>query len=49
MRGTGFNHQMKFLKFANAFEILSSFKVEFSIDKRKIVARKAVEKSGTTL
>ncbi|CAM3364531.1 GNAT family N-acetyltransferase [Zobellia roscoffensis] len=49
VRGTGFNHQMKFLMLNNAFENMEFEKVEFRIDERNIRSRKAVEKLGATL
>ena len=48
-QGTGFNHQMKFLMLHHAFETMGFEKVEFRIDQRNIVSRKAVEKLGATL
>ncbi|SDL87304.1 GNAT family N-acetyltransferase [Kriegella aquimaris] len=48
-RGTGFNHQMKFLMLRHVFETMDFEKVEFRIDERNIVSRKAVEKLGATL
>lgn len=47
--GTGFNHQMKFLMLRYAFETMQFEKVEFRIDERNVVSRKAVEKLGATL
>lgn len=48
-RSTGFNHQMKFLMLRHAFETMDFEKVEFRIDERNIISRKAVEKLGATL
>ncbi|MDO6518033.1 GNAT family N-acetyltransferase [Zobellia uliginosa] len=48
-RGTGFNHQMKFLMLHHAFENMEFEKVEFRIDERNLRSRKAVEKLGATL
>jgi RimJ/RimL family protein N-acetyltransferase len=48
VRGTGFNHQMKFLMLTHAFETLLFEKVEFRIDERNIASRKAVEKLGAS-
>ena len=48
-RGTGFNHQMKFLMLKHAFETIKFEKVEFRIDERNIASRKAVEKLGAKL
>jgi len=48
-RGTGFNHQMKFLMLSYAFEKMNFEKVEFRIDERNIRSRKAVEKLGASL
>ncbi|WP_276166550.1 GNAT family N-acetyltransferase [Zobellia alginiliquefaciens] len=49
VRGTGFNHQMKFLMLSHAFEKMGFEKVEFRIDERNIRSRKAVEKLGASL
>lgn len=49
LQGTGFNHHMKFLMLRHAFETLRFEKVEFRIDERNIVSRKAVEKLGASL
>lgn len=49
VRGTGFNHEMKYLMLAYAFETLLFKKVEFRIDERNIASRKAVEKLGASL
>ena len=48
-RGTGFNHQMKFLMLKHAFETIKFEKVEFRIDERNVASRKAVEKLGAKL
>ena len=48
-RGTGFNHQMKFLMLKHAFETIKFEKVEFRIDQRNVASRKAVEKLGAKL
>ena len=48
-RGTGFNHQMKFLMLKHAFETINFEKVEFRIDERNVASRKAVEKLGAKL
>ena len=48
-RGTGFNHQMKFLMLSYAFEKMGFEKVEFRIDERNMRSRKAVEKLGASL
>ncbi|WP_289039514.1 GNAT family protein [uncultured Zobellia sp.] len=48
-RGTGLNHQMKFLMLSHAFEQMDFEKVEFRIDERNVRSRKAVEKLGATL
>lgn len=48
-RGTGLNHHMKFLMLTHAFETLGFEKVEFRIDERNLVSRKAVEKLGARL
>ncbi|MUH34550.1 N-acetyltransferase [Zobellia amurskyensis] len=48
-RGTGLNHQMKFLMLSHAFEQMGFEKVEFRIDERNVRSRKAVEKLGATL
>ena len=48
-QGTGLNTNMKFLMLQYAFETLEFDKVEFRIDERNIVSRKAVEKLGATL
>ncbi len=49
VRGTGFNHQIKYLMLKHAFETLQYEKVEFRIDERNIASRKAVEKLGANL
>ncbi len=49
MRGTGFNHEMKYLMLNHAFNTLEFEKVEFRIDERNRASRKAVEKLGATL
>jgi RimJ/RimL family protein N-acetyltransferase len=49
VQGTGLNHQMKFLMLTHAFETLKFKKVEFRIDERNIVSRRAVEKLGAYL
>jgi RimJ/RimL family protein N-acetyltransferase len=49
VQGTGFNHHMKFLMLKYAFETLKFDKVEFRIDERNIISRKAVEKLGARL
>lgn len=49
VRGSGFNHEMKYLMLRYAFETLKFEKVEFRIDERNIASRKAVEKLGATL
>lgn len=48
-RGTGFNHQMKFLMLKHSFETIKFEKVEFRIDERNLASRKAVEKLGAKL
>jgi RimJ/RimL family protein N-acetyltransferase len=48
-QGTGLNRNMKFLMVQNAFETMNFEKVEFRIDERNIVSRKAVEKIGAKL
>jgi len=48
-QGTGLNMHMKFLMLQYAFEALEFDKVEFRIDERNMVSRKAVEKIGATL
>lgn len=48
-RGTGLNHQMKFLMLKYAFEALNFEKVEFRIDERNLASRKAIEKLGASL
>lgn len=48
-QGTGLNGQMKFLMLTYAFMEMDFEKVEFRIDERNIVSRKAVEKLGCTL
>jgi len=48
-RGSGLNHHIKYLMLQYAFEKLSYQKVEFRIDERNIVSRKAVEKIGAKL
>lgn len=49
VRGTGFNHQMKYLMLEYAFETLRFEKVEFRVDQRNFASRKAVEKLGASL
>lgn len=49
VRGTGFNHEMKFLMLTHAFETIGFEKVELRIDERNIASRKAVEKLGAKL
>lgn len=49
VRGSGFNHEMKYLMLRYAFETLKYKKVEFRIDERNIASRKAVEKLGATM
>lgn len=49
VRGTGLNHEMKFLMLQYAFETLEFEKVEFRIDERNLASRKAVEKLGAAL
>lgn len=49
VRGTGFNHEMKYLMLRYAFETLQFKKVEFRIDERNVASRKAVEKLGASL
>lgn len=49
IRGSGFNHEMKYLMLCYAFETLKFEKVEFRIDERNIASRKAVEKLGASL
>ena len=48
-QGTGLNKHMKFLMLQYAFEELQFEKVEFRIDERNVVSRKAVEKIGASL
>jgi len=48
-QGTGLNTQMKFLMLNYAFNEMYFEKVEFRIDERNMVSRKAVEKLGCTL
>ncbi len=48
-RGSGLNVHIKYLMLQYAFERLQYEKVEFRIDERNIVSRKAVEKIGGTL
>ncbi len=48
-RGSGLNQHIKYLMLQYAFEKLNYQKVEFRIDERNIVSRKAVEKIGATL
>ena len=48
-QGTGLNTNMKFLMLQYAFESLQFDKVEFRIDERNLVSRKAVEKLGAKL
>lgn len=48
-QGSGLNKNMKFLMLHYAFETLKFDKVEFRVDERNIVSRKAVEKIGGTL
>lgn len=48
-RGSGLNTHIKYLMLQYAFEKLHFKKVEFRIDERNIVSRKAVEKIGATL
>jgi RimJ/RimL family protein N-acetyltransferase len=48
-RGSGLNTHIKYLMLQYAFEKLGYEKVEFRIDERNIVSRKAVEKIGGTL
>lgn len=48
-RGSGLNQHIKYLMLQYAFEKLSYEKVEFRIDERNIVSRKAVEKIGAKL
>lgn len=45
-QGTGLNKSMKFLMLKYAFEELKFDKVEFRVDERNIVSRKAVERIG---
>jgi len=47
-QGTGLNKNIKFLMLQYAFEELKLDKVEFRIDERNLVSRKAVEKLGAT-
>lgn len=49
VRGTGFNHEMKYLMLRYAFETLQFKKVEFRVDERNVASRKAVEKLGARL
>ena len=48
-QGTGLNKNMKFLMLQYAFEEFNFDKVEFRIDERNVLSRKAVEKIGATL
>lgn len=48
-QGTGLNTQMKNLMLDYAFTTLNFEKVEFRVDERNLVSRKAVEKLGCTL
>ncbi|MFG6687464.1 GNAT family N-acetyltransferase [Mariniflexile sp. HNIBRBA6329] len=48
-QGTGLNKHMKFLMLEYAFETLNFDKVEFRVDERNIISRKAVEKLGAKL
>jgi RimJ/RimL family protein N-acetyltransferase len=48
-QGTGLNTNVKFLMLQYAFEFLQFDKVEFRIDARNVVSRKAVEKLGAKL
>lgn len=48
-QGTGLNANMKFLMLQHAFEVLKFQKIEFRIDERNTVSRKAVEKIGGKL
>ncbi len=48
-QGTGLNSQMKYLMLEYAFGPMKFEKVEFRIDERNVVSRKAVEKLGCRL
>lgn len=48
-QGTGLNTTMKQLMLSHAFNTMDFEKVEFRVDERNIVSRKAVEKLGCTL
>lgn len=48
-QGTGLNTHMKKLMLEYAFETLGFEKVEFRVDERNVVSRKAVEKLGCIL
>ncbi|PIB25503.1 GNAT family N-acetyltransferase [Maribacter sp. 4U21] len=48
-QGSGLNSHMKQLMLSHAFEKMEFEKVEFRVDERNIVSRKAMEKLGCTL
>jgi RimJ/RimL family protein N-acetyltransferase len=48
-RGTGLNRHIKFLMLHHAFEAMGFEKVEFRIDERNMVSRRAIEKIGAKL
>lgn len=48
-RGSGLNLHIKYLMLRYAFEKLRYERVEFRIDERNVISRKAVEKLGATL